>query len=152
MSQNILVVSSDAVGLSAVLKVLTREGYRARGASTFEEAKRWLALRSPDLVIADERLGAFNGLHVILRGRADYPDMGAILTSHVKDPGLEAEARRFNVQCLVKPQDPVELLLPISRILEAQVEAGGDWFYGGEVDGDYRSDARAATGLPQTML
>lgn len=125
MSPNILVVSNDAAGLAAMLEVLIRSGYRASGASTFEEAKRSLAFRSPDLVIADERLGAFNGLHLILRGRAHHPDMGAILTSPVKDPGLEAEAKRLNVQCVVKPRDPMELLLPISRTLEAEVEAGG---------------------------
>ena len=31
---------------------------------------------------------------------------------------LESEARRLNVQCLVRPHDPVELLEPISRTFD----------------------------------
>ena len=78
MSQ-ILVVNSDGIRLTHVLNALNAAGYRARGASTFEEATRALADRAPDLVIADERLGAYNGLHVILRARADHPDVSAAL-------------------------------------------------------------------------
>ena len=74
---------------------------------------------SPDLLIADERLGAFNGLHLILRGRAEHPTMRAIVATAVKDPCVEAEASRMHALCLVKPLDPAEWLLPIMRTLEA---------------------------------
>src|SRR4051812_22903920 len=99
MSQ-ILVVNSDGVLLRNVLRVLNAAGYRASGASTFEEAKRALADGTPDLVIADERLGAYNGLHVILRARAEHPDVIAIVTTLERNRGLEADARNLNVQCL----------------------------------------------------
>lgn len=117
MSPEILVVSNDDASLATTLKVLNDAGYHACGASTFEEGKRLMAVNSPDFLIADERLGSFNGLHLILRGRYEDPDMGAIVTSSTKDACLEAEARRLNVECLVKPQDPTELLVPISKTL-----------------------------------
>jgi len=113
----ILVVNNDGVRLTHVLNVLNAAGYRASGASTFEEATRALADRAPDLVIADERLGAYNGLHVILRARADHPDVSAIVTTPVKNRGLEADARSLNVQCLIKPQSPGEWLAPVWKIL-----------------------------------
>src|ERR1700730_11985789 len=118
MSQ-ILVVNNDGVRLTHVLNALTAAGYRARGASTFEEATRALADSTPDLVIADERLGAYNGLHVILRARAENPDVSAIVTTLEKNRGLEADARRLNVECVIQPHDPAEWLEPIWKMLNA---------------------------------
>jgi two-component system response regulator HydG len=116
MPSTILVVSTDA-GLAPTLRLLVRAGYEASGATTFEDAARLLATNSPDLLIADERLGAYNGLHLVLRGRAERPDMRAIVTTSFKDPFVEAEATRMNARCFVKPLDPAEWLLPISRTL-----------------------------------
>jgi DNA-binding NtrC family response regulator len=116
MPSTILVVSTDA-GLAPTLRLLVLAGYEARGATTFEDAARLLATSSPDLLIADERLGAYNGLHLVLRGRAEHPDMRAIVTTSFKDPCVEAEATRMNAGCFVKPRDPAEWLLPISQTL-----------------------------------
>lgn len=113
----ILVVSNDSDGVADMLPVLHAAGYRVSAASTFDEARRLLANRSPDLVIADERLGAFNGLHVIVRARADHPHVRAIVTTRLKSRGLEADARSLNVECMVKPHSPAEWLAPISRTL-----------------------------------
>jgi len=114
MSQ-ILVVSNDEVGLAAMLSVLDHAGHQAQCASTFEDASRLLDQRSPDFVIADGRLGAYNGLHLIMRARAIHPETGAIVTTSTKDRGLEADARDLNVECMVKPENPVEWLEPISK-------------------------------------
>jgi DNA-binding response OmpR family regulator len=106
MSQ-IVVVNNDSAGLIDVLSVLGAAGYRASGASTFAGAKRALTQSQGaldgalDLVIADERLGAYNGLHVIMRAREEHPDVSAIVLTTVKNHGLEADARSLNVQCLI---------------------------------------------------
>jgi DNA-binding NtrC family response regulator len=118
MSSRIMIVTGDEQRRSVLLETLNHAGYVASGAATFEEAKELLESRSPDLVIADERLGPFNGLHVIVVGRAHHPRMKAIVTSHVKDEGLENDAKRLNVQCLVQPADATGWLEPISRTLE----------------------------------
>jgi len=122
MSQ-IFVVSSDNADLTAMLGVLAGAGYSATGATTFEEAQRRLVSESPDLVIADERLGAFNGLHVLLTARAERPNTCGIVTTPVENRGLEADARSLNVQCMVKPRDAAEWLGPISRILPTECVA-----------------------------
>ena len=120
----ILVVSNDGIGLALTLRALHEAGYQASGASSFEEAKRILAKTSPDLVIADECLGPFNGLHIIMRARAVHPEVPAIVTTRVKSRGLEADARSLNVEWMLKPETPAEWLAPISRTLRAQPIAG----------------------------
>jgi DNA-binding NtrC family response regulator len=118
MSQ-IFVVSNDNADLTAMLGVFASAGYSATGATTFEEAQRRLANESPDLVIADERLGAFNGLHVLLTARAARPETRGIITTPVANRGLEADARSLNVTCMVKPRTASEWLGPISSLLPA---------------------------------
>ena len=118
MSSQIVVVTGDDERRTALLDTLNGAGYLASGASTFAEAKQLLETRSADLVIADERLGPFNGLHVIVVGRAHHPGMKAIVTSRVKDEGLENEARRLNVHCLVQPTEASDWLASVSRTLE----------------------------------
>jgi DNA-binding NtrC family response regulator len=93
-------------------------GYEALGAGTFEDAKRLLASEPPDLLIADERLGAFNGLHLVVRGHAMHPHMRAIVTTSAKDSILESDAKQLDAECVVKPADPMGWLLPISQTLE----------------------------------
>lgn len=114
---HILVVSNDGRGLAHTLGVLNRAGYEASGASTFQDATRLVATRPMDLVIADECLGEFNGLHVILKARCRYPEVAAIVTTRTKSRGLETDAKSLNVECLLESQDPSELLTSISRTL-----------------------------------
>jgi DNA-binding NtrC family response regulator len=113
----ILVVSNDGERLANTLDVLNTAGHEASGVTTFEEATRLLACRTPDVVIADERLGAFNGLHVLVRARAEHPDIAAIVTTSSRQRGLEADAKRLNVTCMVKPQNPAEWPEAISKAL-----------------------------------
>jgi DNA-binding NtrC family response regulator len=118
MASMIMVVSGDNARRSVLLETLNDAGYVASGAATFHEAKELLEKRSPDLVIADERLGPFNGLHVIVVGRVHHPAMKAIVTSQVRDEGLENDARRLNVRCVVQPSAASEWLDSVSRTLE----------------------------------
>ena len=118
MSSEILVVSQDDANLADMLGRLTDAGYRTRGASTFEEGKRLLEATPPDLLIADERLGEFNGLHLVVRGRAGNPDMGAIVTTPARVAGLDADARRLDAEYLVRPDDAKDWLQPVSSAIE----------------------------------
>lgn len=125
MSAKIFVVSGDDSHRSRLIDVLSGAGYRTSGAATFAEAKQVLGSSSADLVITEERLGAFNGLHVIVLGRAHRPDLKAIVMTAQKDAALETDARRLNVDCVVESADPEEWLLSVSKTLEAGMAAGG---------------------------
>lgn len=120
----ILVVSTVRDERLGILEVLNTAGHHVRGASTFHEAKRLLAEVSPDLVIADERLDAYNGLHVLLRARSDNPHVGAIVITATKKRGLETDARRLNVECAVKPHDPKGWLALVSKSLDFDRASG----------------------------
>jgi DNA-binding NtrC family response regulator len=119
MSQNILVVTNDGAELPAMMDALTAAGFRVSSAASFQEAKQQLAAKPPDLMIADERLGAFNGLHLILSARADHPKMAAIITTGFDDPSLAAEAARFNVHYLVKRRDRSQPVSALAKSLDA---------------------------------
>jgi DNA-binding NtrC family response regulator len=118
---NILVVSSDAPSLGQMLYVLSGAGHQMSSASSFQQAREQLIDRSPDLVIADERLGEFNGLHVIISARANHPRISGIVTTPVMNRALEADAKSLNVECLVTPRDPGGWAASISRTLGAEV-------------------------------
>ena len=121
--QNILVVSGNDAGLVHMLSVLNKAGYETSGASTFEEAREVLAGRSPDLVIADQRLGAYNGLHVIISARASHPGVSAIVTTPAWNRGLEVDAKGLDVECMVTPPDPAQWLGRISKALDSDRRA-----------------------------
>ena len=102
------------------MRPLQHAGYQVTGATTFEAARQTLAERPPHLLIASERLGLFNGLHLIVRGRVDHPEMAAIVTAGCKDPVLEAEAETYGAACVVAPRNSTELLAIVSRTFAAR--------------------------------
>jgi DNA-binding NtrC family response regulator len=118
--RHIMVVSGNDASLVHMLNILNEAGYKTSAASSFEEAQEILARRSPDLVIADQRLGAFNGLHVILNARATHPGVSGIVTTPSRDRGLEDDARGLDVECMVAPPNSAEWLGPVSRALNPE--------------------------------
>jgi len=121
MSQRILMVTTDSAALDKALHALTNAGFDATGVATFEEASRRMSRTTPDLLIADERLGAFNGLHLIARGHARSPEMRAIVTTRVRNAALESDAREFDALCLVTPANATEWLGPVCSMLGSPV-------------------------------
>jgi len=115
----ILVVESDPRELSQTISTLQAAGYQVAGATRFEEAKRVLADAMPSLLIVGVRLGAYNGLHLIVRSRVDHPNLTAILTSDSLDPVLKAEAERQHAVYLLRPCADQDLLGLVARSLEA---------------------------------
>ncbi len=120
MAYSVLVVDAHPFVLSRLVEPLRNAGYRVTGATTFEAATVRLAVEPPNLLIAAARLGLFNGLHLVVRGRYDHPQMAAIVTTGVKDPVLEAEASSLGAACLVSPTSASELLAFVARTLAEQ--------------------------------
>lgn len=112
---SILVVDDHPVAVARLAQPLRSAGYDVTGATSFEAAKQQLTTSSPDLLIAAVRLGLFNGLHLVVRGRFDHPDMTAIVTAPVTDDSLEAEATACGAACVVSSANLTELLSLVSR-------------------------------------
>ena len=113
----ILAVDSDHAALARAVEILSRAGYRVTGVDSFQKAKPLLASSQPDLMIADVRLGAFNGLHLVLRRRREHPHKPSIVTNSYADPVLERQAREFRTPYLVKPLSPEVLLTVVAKTL-----------------------------------
>ena len=110
----ILIVDDHRVTRLGLAEMLADAGYSVVTTGTFQEARRILREDPPDLLIADVRLGSFNGLQLVISGQQRVP---AIVITGYADPVLEAEARRSGAEYLVKPFDPERLLATIREKL-----------------------------------
>jgi DNA-binding response OmpR family regulator len=108
-------VPATRIGLA---ELLAEAGYDTRAVATFEEALRALRAETPDLLIADVRLGAFNGLQLLVSSPRSVP---AIIITGFADPVLESDARQHGAEYVLKPVSPPVLLEMIRRKL-AQIE------------------------------
>jgi DNA-binding NtrC family response regulator len=106
----VLLVEDDDSLRAAWVRALESYGQSVVAAARFEEAKRYLAQNTPDAVITDVRLGAYNGLQLVLHVKATQPDVPVIVVSGFDDQVLRAEAERAGAVFLVKPIQPSQLL------------------------------------------
>jgi DNA-binding NtrC family response regulator len=93
----------DANRDSETEQVLKSAGHLVTRAFGFEEAKRQLQFAPPDLLMTDVRLGAYNGVHLVLRAHAEHPEMPAIVVDADHDPVLEREANGAGATYVAKP-------------------------------------------------
>lgn len=118
MAPSILIVDDDQAALSGLVELLRSAGYEATGCRQFEDAVRSLATARPDLLIADVRLGEYNGLHLIVRSRASHPGMASIVISGHPDPAIQREATEAGASAfLLKPLKLSEFLATVARVL-----------------------------------
>jgi DNA-binding NtrC family response regulator len=115
---SILIVEDDRAALDGLMTLVEDAGYRVTGVQSFEEARRALADR-PDVLVTDIRLGAYNGLQLVIRGRAMNPRLGAIVVTGHPDVVVQREAEKLDAIHMDKPIDPARLLRELERALAA---------------------------------
>jgi DNA-binding NtrC family response regulator len=121
MPLQVLVVNPDRDALAIMGAALKAWGFAPTLADDFEDATALLKTGEFPLLVTAERLGAHNGLHLVLRARAARPGVGTIVTTLNADPVLEAEAAMFGALCVVSPwESPNELLDAVNRLKDAQ--------------------------------
>ena len=109
-----ILIADDDPGIREWLtRLLGGAGYTVVAVGTVDEAKKALAEHRPDLLIADVRMGAFNGLHLV----AMNPGLPAIVMTGHDDPVIEADARQLGAEYLLKPLDSSSLLETIAHKL-----------------------------------
>ena len=62
------------------------------------------------MLISDVRLGAFNGLQLVVYAKLEHPDMIAIVLTGFDDPVLRTEAAHAGASYLVKPIESQRIL------------------------------------------
>jgi DNA-binding response OmpR family regulator len=96
-----LVVVADARRLESLVTRLRHKGIDAYGVRAFEGGREQLIRRRWDLLVADVRLGAYNGLQLALRARVTQPEIAIILVGDGSDPALDAEAASLRAEYVV---------------------------------------------------
>ncbi len=125
----VLVVDADSASRQQVHAKLREAGFDTLEAATYEEGRRLWSAERPSVLIADIRLGQYNGLQLLLHARAAEPGIAAFITCSFPDKVLETETARFGGTFLVKPLDMEKVLAAIrqhrqpapSRIVERRV-------------------------------
>lgn len=121
MPAAILVVHPDAGVRSEMTATLRGGGYDVAAAATFHDATASIAERPPDLIITTVRLGAFNGLHLVLRGQAAHGQMAAVVLADPTDRTLAADASRLGAVLILAPLKGRALLATVARALSPSV-------------------------------
>ncbi len=103
----LLVVADHAHSVS-LADLLRAANYKVTTASNFEAAKQQLAATPPAVLISDIRLGAFNGLHLVVLSQSKA--VRSVVMDTVLDVTLEIQATRLGATYLVKPIEPTVLL------------------------------------------
>ena len=118
-NHSILVVEDDRTTLSGWVELLGCEGYQVTGVSSYDDALEELG-HLPDLLITDVRLGVYNGLQLIVRGRMINPDLHAIVVTGYADQVVFREAVHLHAEHLEKPVDVDRLILLVAKALESR--------------------------------
>jgi len=111
----VLIADDEAAYLSACCTILAQDGHEVVACATFEEAHRHLIEDRFDALIADVRLGAYNGLHLITLAA---PATLKIAVSAYVDTVIRQEAERAGARFVLKPADcaSVSPLLPANVV------------------------------------
>jgi two-component system cell cycle response regulator len=117
----VLIVENDEATGAGLREWLREAGYGVMTASSFPEGKRLLQAEGPDLLIAELRLGEFNGLQFVAMSGGRIP---TIIISDFSGAGFETDARQLGAQFLAKPIVPATLIGLIKQTL-ADAASGG---------------------------
>jgi DNA-binding response OmpR family regulator len=101
-SPKAIVVDADVAELRRTAQALAEAGFAVTTASSLPQAKELLASMAPELVIADIKLGPFNGLHLAIYCAVSRPGTPFIATHDVYDAVLDEEAKRLTAAYVVK--------------------------------------------------
>src|SRR5881392_945307 len=116
MSTAVLLVDTDSAALARMADALRAADYAPVLADSFEAAVAALRTGGFGFVVTAHRLGAHNGLHLVLRARAEDARAGTLVTTPAPDAVLEKEAASFGALTIVAPwEHPGDLLAALER-------------------------------------
>ena len=107
---SVLIVEPSLDELVLLMSRLNNAGFQVTAAESFAQARPILASQPPSILITALRLGAYNGLHLVLRGKTVRPDMAALVTSPITDSVLQADAEAMGATFVVTPITERELI------------------------------------------
>ncbi len=132
----IFVVDDEPVIASTLAAILQMHGYSAKFFTSPLEALAAARSKAPDLLISDVQMPGISGVDLAIQMKSQYPTCKILLFSGqpaTLEMLKDARARGHDFDLLIKPVPPPELLLEISKKIEASPEvvanrlAKSDW-------------------------
>src|SRR5215217_6594516 len=105
-----IVVDDDASVLRLLTDLMTSAGFQVEAYNDFPTAKERLAMGGAQVLVTDVRLGAFNGLQLVVRAKSTSPDIVAIVLTGFDDHVLHQDAVGVGAHFLLKPIRVEQLL------------------------------------------
>ncbi len=123
MEGRILLVSPTVGARARREQWLRAAGFSVDIVATFEEARRRLTSRGPDVLLTDVRLNGFNGLHLAIVGLQNRPSL-VVIAIGAPDAALAREAERHGVVFLVEPVTDETLVAAVETGLRERPKRG----------------------------
>jgi ActR/RegA family two-component response regulator len=118
MPYTILLVDPDSHLVAKYSRALDEAGFFVATCRSFEVALPRLQFMPPDVLITATRLGARNGVHLAIVGRAQHPTMQAIVLDDVFDVSIGSDARAEGAVYMERPATP-EALVGVATVVVA---------------------------------
>ncbi|MBM4127204.1 MAG: sigma-54-dependent Fis family transcriptional regulator [Nitrospira sp.] len=115
----ILIVDDEVNIRNAIVTLLGKRGYRARGVATAEEALALLETTDMDLVITDLRMPGIGGMEFLRRLQTTRPGTEVVVMTAYSSIETAVEAMRFGAyDYLAKPIDRDRFPIVVEKALE----------------------------------
>jgi DNA-binding response OmpR family regulator len=98
-----LIVDDDVQVLSFVKQLMETAGYEVLSASTFAQAREYIQGHDLAILVADVRLGDFNGIQLGILAKNSRPNVRIVIMSGWDDPVLRHEADQLGAAYVQKP-------------------------------------------------
>ena len=117
MNRTVLIVDEHPQVASTLAAAVLRGGYQARTAHSFHDAMAFLQREEPAAIVVSVELGAFNGLHLLIRAGALYPAAKVVVIGP-PSRALEDEARALGAGAyLARPCAPETVMAMVNALL-----------------------------------
>ena len=117
--KEVLLVDDDHAVLNLVQLWLSSAGYSVVACDRFETAKQHLASSVPAALVTDVRLGAYNGLQLVILAKQQVPQIAAVVMSAFDDPTLRKEAALSGAGYVNKPCTRDQILAAVAEAISS---------------------------------
>jgi len=131
MTPHIVIIDDEPITLKQLRRILEKEGYTVAAFSSPKRALQYIESSPCDLVVSDVRMPGMDGLELMTRVKARFPEMEVILiTGYASLDGAVTATREGAFYYLEKPftpdrvRDQVKEALKVSRTRQAAAENG----------------------------
>lgn len=101
--QKILILEDDANSAAMYAEALQGAGNEVTVCTTFKQAREHLSQSRPDALLADVRVGEYNGLHLATLFRNVSQGGTIVVVSGYDDPVIRNEAKELSAEFFLKP-------------------------------------------------